>query len=304
MRLTLSFLMLLIALPARAGEVSVTLHAERPFGYFVGDLIHAWADISAPADARLSTASLPRPGPVNLWLDLRDVVVEELEKDDRRIWRLKLTYQNFFVALDARNVVIPGFALSVVRPTGAETARAPDWSVGVAPLREIAPPKKERAEDYLRPDGPAIFVDLSGPRRLMFACALAGLLFLVLVARDRAWPPFHKRPARIFTSLARRLAAQARRPYDAEAFRLAIRSVHRALDVSYGASLLSEDLESFLRQRPEFAPLSPSFERFFAASSRSFFSGVSGRGGFDMSELARFAEALAAREKAASGRTL
>lgn len=298
MRLSLLIFILAAVSPAFADEVTVAIHSARPYGYFVGDLIRAHVDVSAPADSTLSMASLPRPGPLTSSLDLKDVAVRETSAGGMKIWRLDLTYQNFYVALDVRNIEIPAFELSVATSAGLETVSVPAWEVGVAPLREIAPARKEQAEDYLRPDAPVAFVDEARPRYLALALGAAALLSLAAMARDRGWPPFQRRKARIFSVLARRLTAQARGSCDEEGVSLAFRSVHRAIDAAYGASLLADNLSSFLDRRPEFASLRPSFEQFFEASHRRFFGDGVENVGFDIGDLARFAQALAQQERA------
>ena len=158
-------LLALIALsrPAQADEVSVQIHSERPFGHFVGDLVRAHVDVHGAGDATLISASLPHPGPLTVSLDLRDVSAEEIEEMGAKFWRIHLTYQNFYVALDVRNMEIPGFTLSFSRPGGDMAVNVPGWRFGVAPLREIAPEQKEKGADYLRPDPVADFVDESRP---------------------------------------------------------------------------------------------------------------------------------------------
>lgn len=278
---------------ALAKETRVTIHSARPFGYFVGDLIHAGIEVTAPAEATLSVASLPRPGPLNVSLDLRDVSLHESRDGDVKRFDIDLVYQNFYLALDVRNIEIPPFSLRI----GDETVAIPSWSVAVAPLREIAPAQQERAEDYLRPDAQASFMDAEQAQR--GALGLAGLsaLALAMLARDRGWPPFHHRRERIFARLARQLASQAGSAPDPSARAQAIRSMHRAIDIANGASLLSEELPGFLARRPEFETLHSSFERFFSASRCVFFGDVAHDGDYSFAELVSFAHALAREER-------
>jgi mxaA protein len=134
---------------------------------------------------------------------------------------------------------------------------------------------------------------------MLIVCAATTIFFVLAVARDRAWPPFHKRRARIFSILARQLAAKARGPCSEEEFRLAMRKLHRAIDAACGHSILKGDLAEFFRGRPEFASSRGSAERFFAVSGEMFFNGASEATSKDysMAELVRFAEELAEREK-------
>ncbi len=294
-------LLALIALPhpAQADEFSVQIHSERPFGHFVGDLVRAHVDVHGSEDATLISASLPHPGSLTVSLDLRDVSTEEIDEKGAKFWRIHLTYQNFYVALDVRTMEVPGFTLSFSRPGGDMAVNVPGWRFGVAPLREIAPEQKERGADYLRADPAADFVNESRPRGALIICAATTIFFFLAVARDRAWPPFHRRRARIFSIVARQLAAKARGPCSEEDFRLAMQQLHRAIDAACGRSVLRGDLAAFLRSRPEFASLRTSAERFFAVSDEVFFGGRSNFASKDfvMADLVRFARALAEREK-------
>ena len=112
---TALFLLSLIALsgPAQADEFSVQIHSEQPFGRFVGDLVRAHVDVRGSENATLISASLPHPGPLTVSLDLRDVSAEEIDEIGGKFWRIDLTYQNFYVALDVRNIEIPGFTFEV-----------------------------------------------------------------------------------------------------------------------------------------------------------------------------------------------
>ncbi|WP_026222695.1 hypothetical protein [Methylocystis rosea] len=296
MRMACIALMLAATLPACAQETTVRIHSARPFGYFVGDLIHARIDVSAPADAVLSRASLPSPGPLSGSLDLRDIKLSETSENGARLWRLDLTYQNFYVALDARDIEVPGFELSISTAIGAQAVAVPAWRIGVSPLREVAPQKQEQATDYLRPDGSSAFVDEATLRNLAFGAGAGALLALALVARDRAWPPFQQRQARVFSALAREISRR-RGAGDAH-FAASIQSVHRALDRANGAILLSGDLPEFLRRRPEFEPLQVDFERFFETSKQLFFGGESSKDDYAAEQLAQFVSRLARQERA------
>lgn len=295
MRIACLVLALVATLSATAQELTARIRSARPFGYFVGDLIHARVDASGPENAALSRASLPKPGPLTGSLDLRDAKLSESVENGARLWRLDLTYQNFYVALDARDIEIPSFDLAISTAAGAETVKVPAWRVGVSPLREVAPQRQEEATDYMRPDGSAPFVDEATPRHLAIGAGVAALLAFALVARDRAWPPFQRRKARVFSALANKFST--RRAGDDSELDAAIQSVHRALDTTNGATLLAADLPDFLRRRPEFGPLRMDFERFFSASKRRFFGGERLGDDFRAEQLAQFVSALARRER-------
>ncbi len=299
MRLAIVLLAWVVFTPtARANEFSVEIRTERSFGYFVGDLVKAIVDIRGPANAELVRASLPNPIPLTVSLDLRDVSVEEFKDDDGRLWRIRLSYQNFYAALDVRNIEVPAFTIRFRRAGEQTQVIAPDWRFGVAPLREIAPEQKERGEDYLRPDPAPAFVDEEPSLWLTLLFAALTFALTIGIAWDRGWPPFHRRAKRGFSILARRLEALARRDQSLEGLRRAARDLHRAFDDVSGKSLLSPDLNDFFRRRTEFASLQPTTERFFEASEKLFFDPAGGANGLTMAELVSFAKALAVQERA------
>ncbi|MGO9721662.1 MAG: nonribosomal peptide synthetase MxaA [Methylocella sp.] len=260
-----------ILLPSLAQSVEVEIQAPRQFGYFVGDLIEAYVGIRTPQGAELQPASLPTSGPLNAWLTLRGVTVSRSKEVAGTLWHLHLTYQNFYLALDVREVEIP--ALSLTFQDGGEqtTVEVPSWRIRVAPLREVLPEKQENAVDYLRPDAPNVPVMERGEVRTGVLASLTVLLAL-LCLRDRALWPFHKRRTRVFTAAARQISALAKQTTGPEFYPAAFRTLHRSLEKTAGHAILFEDLPAYLRNHPQFAPLTESFQRFFEASREAFFS--------------------------------
>jgi mxaA protein len=295
MRLWLSLFLFLMAAVTRAAEVEVTVKPARTFGYFVGDVIRAEIQVLAPDDMELSPASLPHPGPVGVALVLREVVVREARKGDRRALLIDLVYQNFYVALDVHNIEIPGFELRI----GGEPVQVPAWTISVAPLREIVPSPVENARDYLRPDGAPLFADEGTPGVLTLGAAMLATVSLLFVARDRGWSPFHRRRVRVFSVLALNLTKRAGGA-DEEFFREVLRNIHRAIDAKNGASLLAEELPSFLARHPQFASQRSGFERFYEVSRQTFFGAAAeATKPEDFRQLLQFVMALARLERAA-----
>ena len=55
----------------------VTIRTPRDIGYFVGDLIRAEITLIVDGGASIDPASLPRPGSITYWLDIRSVDVRQ-----------------------------------------------------------------------------------------------------------------------------------------------------------------------------------------------------------------------------------
>jgi mxaA protein len=170
----------------------------------------------------------------------------------------------------------------------------------MSPLREIFPEKSgETAETFLRPDFPST-LRRSGATRTMalFAAAISALL-LALLARDMAWWPFHRRPARPFSRAVREIG-RALAEGGAEGYRAALLALHRAFDTAAGRRLFAADVDAFLASHPEHGEIRASVERFFDASRKVFFGGAQRDGQTELppSELKELAVILARQERA------
>lgn len=304
-RLALSLVLLGLATAAQAQVRSVEVRTPRPFGYFLGDLVRAQVEIVVEPGFVLQTPSLPQSGALAYWLDLRDVTVSRSETGDGRRVRLDLTYQNFYAALDARALEIPGFTVTFVNESdhGATTAKAevPAWSFNISPLREVQPPAQDDPRNYMRPDGQ---VGAGDPRPLLMGAAGSAALALLAfagLARDRTWWPFRARASRPFGIATRRVRTLARRDDAETAYGEALTALHRAIDTAAGRRILADDLGAFLARHPAYLREATALGQFFEASRQSFFGPgpAAGRETMPLREVARLARRLAEAERAA-----
>ena len=252
---------------AAAQVRGVEVRVPRPFGYFLGDLVHSQVDIAADPGFSVKRASLPQPGPVTYWLDLRAVAAEE---SSGRI-RLRLTYQTFYAALDAREVAVPGFPVvlesAAAGGTTSATIQVPGWPLGLSALRPVQPPAHDDPADYLRPDGTTSRLDPAPFVQAALVCLGLAAVALAALAHDRAW--FGRRRGRPFTRAVRALRRLG--PHDEGGYREALRLVHRGLDETDARRVLADDLPDFLARHPAFRGEGPALARFFDASRRAFF---------------------------------
>lgn len=295
---------ILLAGSALAQVRSVEVRSPRPFGLFLGDRFEAQVEVLADPGFALQRASLPRPGPVTYWLDLHAVAVDETISGSARRVRLRLTYQTFYAALDARTLEVPGFPLVLEnRAAGGLTtasAQVPAWDLGVSPLREVQPQRREDPAEYLRPDGSAPRV-ASRPlftEAVVFA-ALASLAGVAL-AHDRAWGPFRTRRGRPFGAALRVLRRQRRADPD-EAYLAVLLALHRGLDRTDGRRVLADDLDGFLQRHAAFRTQGQGLARFFAASRLAFFGCrlPAARAGWPLAEAEAVLRGLAVAERRA-----
>nr|USU31882.1 nonribosomal peptide synthetase MxaA [Methylobacterium sp. OTU13CASTA1] len=290
---------------AEAQVRTVEVRAPRAFGYVLGDLVRAQADIVVDAGFTLQRASLPQAGSLAYWLDLRDLRVEDSVAGDARRVRIFLTYQSFYAALDARALEIPGFAVTFESASAhgatTTTAQVPAWQFTISPLREVVPPARENPADYMRPDGRVAAVDVQPLWWRAGGVAALALLAFGALARDRAWGPFRARRGRPFGAALASLRRLARRPDADAAYGDALRALHRGLDATDGRRVLADDLPGFLARHPAYRPDAAGLRDLLAASRLAFFGPgpAAARAALPWPQLEALARRLAAAERAA-----
>ena len=200
--------------PAVAEPLSARLYADRSFGFFVGDVARARVEVVAEEGLRLQSASLPLPGPLTYWLDLRDIASSRRARDVGS--RVGASSSPIRSSMSRSMFATWKFLASRCALRGAPASRPSARRSGRSASRPCARCCRKGAT--IRP---IICVrTASSPRSTsatptLWAGALAAstLAALAAVARDRGWPPFHHRRARVFAAAARRLAVigEARR---------------------------------------------------------------------------------------------
>ena len=278
---------------------NVTIRAPRDMGYFAGDLVKADIEIVVADSYAIEEPSLPHPGPIVYWLDLRRIDVTSRSGPGATTrYTLHILYQNFYDALDARPQEIPTFPVSFTNGKDQVSANVPAWTIGVSSLREVAPPIKSDPRDYLRADESAPFKHAGGLWWSAAFAALATILAAMLLAYDRAWWIFRSRPARVFAEASRKLKDLARQD-SAPAYLEALLVLHRGIDRTDGQRVLADDLPVFLDRHPVFAPQREGFARFFSASRCAFFGSDPSRARADLGfgALQSFARQLAVTER-------
>ncbi len=305
MRALLLVLLIVVASPALAQIRGVELRVPRAFGYFLGDLVQVQADIRVDPGFTVQRPSLPKPGPVTYWLDLRSVAVEERREGDVTLIRLRLTYQDFYAALDSRTLEVPGFSVTIESDgkggLTTATAQVPAWKIGVSPLREVQPERRDDPAEYLLPDGRAPRYDPQPATATALGLLALAALALVPLARDRAWGPFAPRRGRPFALGLKAMRRVKRKTRGDDLYREALLILHRALDATAGRRVLADDLTLFLANHPAFRGQEQNLQKFFAASRRAFFGRETEAAAraFPLSEVEALLARLTAAERSA-----
>jgi mxaA protein len=270
------------AVPARPADDPVVSREEpRPFGYAIGDVIRHRLTIEPKPGSVLDDTSLPKPGPVNRWLELRQV---EARPGPRGGYRVDLEYQAFYAPLAVKSLTIPGFVLHFKGPAGASDVEVPSWPFRMAPIHGLAV-LEEGGLEPLRPDAVAEPPDPAAARTRFGGFMLAALVSLAYLGYARGILGFG-RQGRHFREARRELhRLRAGGPGSPAVLRAGFTCVHRAFDRTLGEPLFAERLPEFFDGRAGYAALRGEIEGFFRASYGLFFGDGTAPEGFGLERL-------------------
>lgn len=248
-------------------QVSVRTLDPRPFGYVIGDAMSRRIEIDTPASFKLAADSLPRPGRVDAWLELRKIELAQKAYGASVRHTLDLRYQILNSPQAVKTHYLPKLLIIINNNDNTQTVEINETPFTFAPITPAFVLARDGLEE-LRADKPAPLIDASAHYwRLGFA-ALATAAALLSLIYIQWGMPFLRRHNGPFARAHRDIS----RLNDAD-MPAAIRSVHRAFDQTAGVSIFRQHLPEFFLRHAAFADLREDAQRFYAASRGEFFSG-------------------------------
>ncbi len=263
MRLILFWLALLACNPGRtAPPVAVEWQTPPPFGYGVGSVIRHQVELFVSAPWQLDIAQLPAPGPLNRWLEIRDLAYAQWQESAGVRYQLRIDYQIFPSLHQASVLEIPSLPLTLITSTGKQqSVSIPAWSFTANPL---IPPQWSDAQVEIRPLWQPQAVDLTPHWQRLLGIG-AGLLLVGLTLAWRYRIPWRKLPFAYALPKIRRAVRTGQ-------VETAFLAFHQALNETAGQALFVQQLAEFLDHKPAFAPLQDALQQFFEHSQRLFYS--------------------------------
>jgi mxaA protein len=280
---------------------SITVVEPRAFGYFLGDVLSRQITVRLAPGEELDSSSLPRPGPLNYWLEISRINHTETHDGEGSVHTLDVSYQTFYTPLDPRSLTIPGFKLKL---QGDGEIAVPAFSFITSPIRQLfaAASQSTGSAVDLQVDEPAPRLTTGAERTALLASAIGALIAMAGLAWHNAWWPFNRRPSRPFTEAARFLRSNASSLDGASGYRAALLKMHRAFDIAAGRRVLADDVQSFLGEHPEFHDQQSGIDRLFLASRRAFFANDvdEARADMPLAELVELSAQLSNAERRAA----
>ncbi|NOQ93679.1 MAG: hypothetical protein GQ547_03470 [Methylophaga sp.] len=254
-----------------SADVNVTVNM-RNHGYTLGDIITMHAEFTLEQGYIFDLNSVPLQGPINAWLDLRDVTAnKEKLADDREFISLDFTWQLFGTVGEAQIIQIPAIILQTLAVEVADDDREPliitipEQGFYLSPVL----PEQLTSEETLRPIITPPRFDEAMPLNLAFLYLVLGILLALawLWLQDRIkWLPRH--PGAM-TLLARQLRQQEtikQTQFTADD----LRAIHAGLAGSSGQSLYPNTLDILFEKAPYLSVDKETITQFFDDSWRAF----------------------------------
>lgn len=238
----------------------------RDSGYLLGDLLDEHVDITLPDGYRLDADSLPLPGRVAPWLEVRRAIVDPERHGGHE--NMTVTYQIFAEVEQATRVPIPAFKLRLRSNAGPQSVVVPEKSFLLSPALPASLSDEDRELKPSPPPQPLPRTGVVLALAASLAVALSCSVWLLWV-HDRL--PFLPRSPGPFARLWRRWRRRGRRGLPADQQAALLRDWHSALNETAGETVYASTLPRLFARAPFLAPLRARVEGAFWRSWQSFY---------------------------------
>jgi len=262
--------------------LTVEQHADRLFGYQLGDVVQEQVVIHARG-LTLDPQSLPHVGKRAGWFSVHSVALQDTPVAQGHDYTLRLEFQLINSTHETRRLTVPPVLL---RFTG-EGNRVVEQGVGDITIdaTPLGTGELRSGMDNVAPARPAMAISTEPQQQLITveaALAVGLLLWLVAALVLRRLRPRRPRP---FAMAHKELRRQKHISHSAEALATAVRRLHRAFDEGAGQRVFLEGLPALCAAWNAPDELRLRSEEFFKASRALFFDSNSAPAELLFSEL-------------------
>ena len=246
---------------------------------------------------RLDTATLPKPGRLNRWLEFSQTEVRVENRNRGASYRIIVDYQIFNAPKSLSSVTIPQLEFLTAGGANAIPVFIPEWTFTIGPITSSA----DNDNLSLRMDRAPRSIPVFGRSiRLILATLLLSGLLLYIVYRRYLLPRLERRRYPFSGALVelRRLQRLDSKP---ENYRLGLQAFHAAVNVTAGQVVFAGNLQKFLSTNSRFAALKTELAEVYARSQDVFFNNAEvAESGTPLQELIDICRQCRALERAAA----
>jgi mxaA protein len=243
--------------------INVTL---RDTGYMLGDLIDEHVEFSFPGSMQIDADSLPLPGRVTPWLEVRRTNLGARAASGTQ--QLVITYQIFAEAEQATRAALPEFKVKARSGTDVRAVNVPAQSFLLSPT--LAPTLADEDRELRPSPRPQLLPQRGHIVGALTSLALALMCVTYLLWRYDRLPflPYAPGPLARTWRRWRRRGDDGLSPDEQTAL---LRDMHAALNRSAGETLYPSTLARLFERAPFLSPLRERIESLFAASWNAFY---------------------------------
>lgn len=251
----------------------------RDAGYVVGDIIARDITLTIKKPYELVKESLPIVGYEHRYkgqisgIELYDIQTEDDSNADSNTHTIRLKYQVFTTGRVAKPAALRAEIVKIRNTEKKELFqyRIPLFNIRISPLSVFG---QVKLVEEMSPFTPPFHISSKQERAFLnagIAVLALSLLGLLYILGTRTWLP------RMGAPFAKAYREIHHLPDSPEGLQQAVARVHQALNKTAGTSMFSDNLASFIAQKPSFSPMQQEIEHFFHLSRFTFFEQQSNR---------------------------
>lgn len=246
----------------------------RDTGYLLGDVLEERVEMQLPTGFTLDAASLPAPGRVAPWLEVRSAQAQAGRSAG--LVSVTVNYQIFAEVEQASRVPIPPFNLRIEGGGQARRVAVPEKSFLLSPALPSTLSDQDRE---LKPSPVPPPLPVTGALVALATSVLAALSAAAYLLWAHDLLPFLPRAPGPFARLWRRWRRRAgarwmgrdRRTFDSAERLTLLREWHLALNAAAGQTLYASTLQRLFDRAPHLLPLRAQIDALFRRSWQSFY---------------------------------
>ncbi len=257
------------------GYVSIkTIDPVKRVGYTVGDIVEREVILTIKAPYKLVETSLPIVGYEKRYrgqvigIELKDIQHTKKENNDSTTHHIRLAYQIFTNSVVAKNAALGPEYINLMNTQDKKDLvkyRIQHMDIAVSPISIFGQLKIENNMSQLME--PLLLAKTKETYNLKASIIVLGLslLGLLYIVGMRAWLPL------MGGTFAKCYRALRKLPDSTEGLKQAVSKVHESINTTASNSVFSNNLDSFLADKPHFKPLKSEIEQFFSLSRQVYF---------------------------------
>jgi len=251
---------------------------DRNVGFLMGDILSRTITLEVKKPYKLIETTLPIVGYEHRYkgqvsgIELRKISHTKQESRNTTTYVIQLAYQVFTTAPVVKPAILPAEIIKFQGPITEEAKdglvqyKIPPFYFRISPMAVFGAFKIEEDMSPLRQ--PILLQPYIEKQKLVACLIVLGfsLLSLLYILGSRAWLPMMGRP---FAQASKRLNKLSAK--DPEHLKIALSSIHKAINTTAKYSVFSDNVDNFLKDFPNFKTIEDELSQFFLLSHQVFF---------------------------------